>query len=305
MSALCALAAAATLGLTAFSPEAAQKRTCEVKGTAMWPEASPRDPDDRVKARFFGATVEQGLFERAEWHQDVPVQEGRFEAVIPTRGGTASHAVYVARAEHGDFLFAHVERVECGADLVLELREAPHLLGRAVDDRGEPLASVRVVAQQGSAELPNASMERLQRTVACDEKGRFDLPLCSDGAWHVAADAEGHAPASASVVVLPSDAIRLVLPRGGTVAGRVVDGSGGGVADVTVRALPGADRAELDYFGLGTRWAKTDADGRFVLEGTVIGPVRIAVQADPAPPAVALEVAPGQRIDDVVVTVGG
>lgn len=295
------LALVAACALTA-GHAAPQKRTCTVSGTVAWPEESPRDPNDRVKVRFFGATQEQGVFEMAEWHQDVPLSEERFEALLPGKG-TASLAVFVARAEQGDFLFARAERVACGAELALELREAPHLVGRAVDDRGEPLRNVRIVAQQGSAALPNASMERLQKAVACDEKGAFDLPLCSDGAWHVVADADGHAPSAVSVVALPADEpLALVLPRGGTVEGRIVDADGKGVAGLNVRALPRRAAGEVEYFGVGTRYAKSDAEGRFVIEGTSIGPIELAVQMDPPPPRVPLEVEPGQRIADVVVT---
>ncbi len=156
---------------------------------------------------------------------------------------------------------------------------------RVVDERGRALAGADVEMQAVSDFF----------TATTDERGYADLHgihrEVTEVFWRVAhpdgvrmldferrIDLSGEADAAASRPAASRPAVRtLVLPRGGKVAGKVVDAEKGEPV-ITARVLV------VDAPGVDPPIEWTDGEGEFEIAGLVPGPIAIAVQhADYAP----------------------
>lgn len=103
------------------------------------------------------------------------------------------------------------------------------------------------------------------------------------------------------VVAPPERPLEIVLTRGATVTGRVVDGFGAAVAGAMVRA-EGAEKPRDVFFQRGRPvFAQTDEDGEFVLSGVAHGAVRVQARGEEFQPGepLLLDLAPGERRDGV------
>src|SRR5262249_48222680 len=128
--------------------------------------------------------------------------DGSFELLVPH--GRTVDLIAMSDSPSG---FARTEGVVPGtSDIVMVLREGRSVTGRAVDDRGEPIAKFRVTA------LAHASEE--DRIFCPGADGQFTLDGLHDGAWEICAEAEAHSRSTFHRTSLPADTepIDLVLP---------------------------------------------------------------------------------------------
>jgi hypothetical protein len=131
--------------------------------------------------------------------------------------------------------------------------------GRIVDERGEPIAGVRIAARALSRGMPVApnpfAIERVT-----DAQGAFDLGWGPNTRYELELSAPGRARL---LVALPREPDAITLPAGFRVGGRVLDVAGHPVAGAHVDALPTPDP---DGRFLAARTRTTD-DGRFYADG--------------------------------------
>lgn len=204
-------------------------------------------------------------------------------AVAAADGSFAFETIGIAMLQAQAPGFAASELRPCTASsMTITLQPSRgDLVGIVVDADGQPVAGARVrgVPQRTFRGAGLASAEpRPLAFVATDRAGGFVVPDLPTGRIDVAVQADGHAPAT--LVVTEATAlrvpVRIVLPRGVALRGRVVDQDGAPVAGVIVR-LGGSHGVART----------TDADGRFGfrsaaatgqalrVEGSTIVPVHV------------------------------
>ncbi|MEW6074461.1 MAG: carboxypeptidase-like regulatory domain-containing protein [Planctomycetota bacterium] len=174
-----------------------------------------------------------------------------------------------ARNAGGDSWRAQADGVRPGtADLELVLAPEPHLAGRVIDAKGEPIPAFRVEAS-AKAVLGFLAESRRAEFQAAD--GRFVLGGLSPGPWDVTVRAAGHGPSSTAAVDLPrapeAEELVFVLLPPATVEGVVVGPAGSGVegATVTIQTAPMQGMARLQG-RLELPEARSDEAGAFRLE---------------------------------------
>lgn len=160
------------------------------------------------------------------------------------------------------------------------------LAGRVVDPGGTALAAVRVrvfrTTADGSAALLGAvAGETLDTEATTDDDGRFAVEVSdAEAAYRIAVTHASFAPFSRAVrlTAFPDETVvgDLRLDVGAIAVGRCVDRAGHGVPGVTVTASHGAAPA-LRAGGVSS---KTDADGRFRIDGCPTGAVTITAGGD-------------------------
>jgi len=227
-------------------------------GALVWPESDPgcwvwTDASGTFRLRLTAGPVESGLAAAALGHAPgfQPLQDG-----LP------------------------------GAPALLALVPTASLQGTAVDERSRPLAEVELrISLLGGA--PGEKEAHVARTAA---DGAFRAPGLRLGtSYLVTAVLPGYAPISMPVAIpktraAPEPGLRLVLGRGRTAFGQVVDEGG--------RPVPGA-RIELtsatagrvvasapDLGAEAPQQTRTGADGRFMLLHVPAGWFRLRIEAD-------------------------
>ena len=212
---------------------------------------------------------------------------------------------YALRAARGGLVSATLEAVtQASPNLILELRAGVAVTGRVVDDggRGQSGAEVRVEAGADDP-LPLAGV------TASD--GGFRLGPLPPGRVRVVARAPDdvlRAPVSLSLVAgtAPPPA-RLVLVRGASLSGRIVDARGAAVASAEVRCLVAGPNAGIDDLAVldgalplaaeaaalgavagrtvgATKTVRSDAGGAFHVTDLLPGPVRLEITRAPFAP---------------------
>ncbi|MCP3914127.1 MAG: hypothetical protein GY711_01060 [bacterium] len=165
------------------------------------------------------------------------------------------------------------------------------LLGRVVDERGEPLAGAAVRALRagggmfGTPGIPGADPE-LARTRS-DSAGRFRLELPAQPRVRIAIEAEGYAPLEESESLREGqekDVGDVELDRGVTLAGRVFDSAGSPLAGVEV-TRPEAQRGGMRLVGRDASVVLTETDeaGRFRIASQAVGPWQLGFRSDQHP----------------------
>ncbi len=134
--------------------------------------------------------------------------------------------------------------------------------GKVVDEDGRPLAGALVSVNNGW----NGDWHYFGSlgSTKTDKEGRFEL-YCSNDRETIGRRAwlkilkEGYGQGYVTDILKKEDLETVVIPRGGTIVGRVVDKDGRGVRNCEIMARPG-------YLRPVSR-ALTDADGRYELKG--------------------------------------
>jgi hypothetical protein len=180
------------------------------------------------------------------------------------------------------------------------------LTGRVVDDRGSPVPAAHVVAAGGPA-VPGA------RSAITTEEGRYAIRDLDPGLYTISMSGNGYPSVSYGqtriggpgkvIDIKPRQdlVLPLVLPRGGVIAGTVLDELGnpvkGGV-QVRRESAPGTRQPFAPHMTVDSR-------GRFrafgLAAGTyVVSSSRVAGDSDPSA-AITLTIAAGEERDGVVV----
>jgi len=178
-----------------------------------------------------------------------------------------------SRGPHGSISPPELVEVDgAGRDVVVHARRIRTVTGRVSGlDRTE-LEGARVLVVSGAAdlELPAAEALVMERGLATDRAGRFELGLSGPSASLLAL-APGRALARRDHLVA-GDHVDLALPPAATVEARVVDGAGRPLPGATVRVRPCAPLAPdvlLDELGA------TDREGALVLRRLPHGAYRL------------------------------
>jgi protocatechuate 3,4-dioxygenase beta subunit len=247
---------------------------------------------------------------------------------------------FEVKAQAEGFLDATVENVDAGRqDVALTLGAAATIRGRVVNlvDM-KPVAGAKVQRAAGGDDKPTAGAPAGRprggrggrggrvnpmlallgggASVETGPDGTFEMKGVEAGAYDLTASGKGFAKSEATSVTCVAgqvlDGVELRLPAGVAVSGRVVERStGAGVPGAVVWAAGGGmfgGFAMSDALGGEPKApdtaisARTDADGRFTLEGLEPGAVSLEVRAsDHAPATQAGITAPS---GDVVVQIG-
>jgi membrane-associated protease RseP (regulator of RpoE activity) len=129
-----------------------------------------------------------------------------------------------------------------GISLVVS-RRGRFIRGFVIDDRGQPLVGVSVMA---APELSGRSFKRAaqgQRALSSND-GSFNIDDLPAGLYTVFASHPERAPATRSGVAAGSAEVRLTLGRAGSLAGTVVDRSGKPLLSYTLLVVPPSHRRE-------------------------------------------------------------
>lgn len=232
--------------------------------------------------------------------------DGRFvvEHLLPGR-----YDLLVAAAGHAPLRVPGVEVPEPPEDGDLGtvyLEPGAEIAGRVVDANGRPLAGVKVrrYPRDALSGLPPLPGPEEHAALTTGDDGRFairDLPAGSSS--DLMFDAPGYTQETVSGVAAPTERPLLVeLAAAATVAGRVVDGFGEGLAGITVQAMPDeAGPRGRRRFDARVAVDRTDEDGLFEIENVPPGAVRLSASGGGFRPgeATGLELSPGERHDGV------
>ncbi|HKD99429.1 MAG TPA: carboxypeptidase-like regulatory domain-containing protein, partial [Planctomycetota bacterium] len=195
--------------------------------------------------------------------------DGRFAFAAVSRG---SHSVAVRTEEHAP-LSRHPVEVRPPATTHVDLSLAPghSISGVVVDAAGAPLAGVDLLAARSAP----SSWTPWYGAGRTDAQGRFRIGGLLADVHVLRVFRDGLVPRLAATESLSIDVprptgappLRIVLGEGSHLAGRVIDGAGRGLADVTVSATTAAsDPGDSEKRGVvSTQAASTDGDGRFRL----------------------------------------
>jgi protocatechuate 3,4-dioxygenase beta subunit len=293
-----------------------------VAGRVLWPDGKPVpgatvraeeiDPD-RDNSFYFRDTGDPGFKSDGEGNFRVTgLKDGPF---VVTAQGASPPAESAAGAEpesplqaklkkRGPKWRAKLDRVAADdAALVLTLQPGFSLAGRVVDDTGAPVTQFLVRATKyDRANAWARSDEGALNKKVLSEDGSFTLEGFQEGEWRLTLRAKGYSDSDSEIVEIPNDALTtIVLARGATLKGTVVDPSGKTVARARVEL-----RQPNSYsygFGYGNRTDTdlTDAQGQFVIQNAANGALRLVATRDGFAESQPLEItiAAGQTLENL------
>ncbi len=279
-----------------------------ISGRVLWPDGTPAakaqvsawarrqrwlEPLAQVSSAADGAFVLGGLEAGP-----VEVFARSARANEGERGGATR--VDAEATASGDWLALVAEVTPGTSDLVLRLQEPLPVRGIVVDDAGTPVRAFRVHAER--AERPENAPENVEQAFESAD-GTFALALGLAGEWsfRAAADDQQGEPVVASLPQGGAE-LRLVLPRGSSIAGVVLDPLGAPVAGASVSFGASSDVTAFGNFDdSGSSETQSDDEGRFEFEsGRLEGFVRATHEDWAASEPLALALTPGEALVEVV-----
>ncbi len=256
-------------------------------------------------------TARNSVFAFGSASSSVSDREGRFELGKLTRG------TWTLRTASANHLPAVQEIVLAGeeqrAGVVIALGRGAAVSGQVVDDRGLPVAGLKVAAQRqeerGEVRIARFAADEATET---DAAGYFTLAGLAGQTATVRAFGRGHTEAEAAGVAVGTGDLVLTVQRLGVIEGVLLGAGGepiGGSEIVALRGGAGAD-AEVDVVELegpmvpflGNRArTHTAADGTFRLENVRPGAVTVLARGKTHRPArqTGLQLAPAQVVRGV------
>ncbi|RKG86142.1 MSCRAMM family protein [Corallococcus terminator] len=181
----------------------------------------------------------------------------------PVRAGP--HTFKLEAAHHLDLEVANQALGRGQGPLDFTLPRAASAEGTVVDAEGQPLAGISVglhsCANGGSGCAP-------EDVTLTDADGHFVLDAReADSGWIIAED-DAFIP-SALEVQVPATSLRLVMNRGASVSGHVMDAQGLPVRQASIRLVPEEKETDEgdDAEGAGPRYGETNGPGTFLLQG--------------------------------------
>ncbi len=181
-----------------------------------------------------------------------------------------------AVAQHDDYAPSDAVSVGEGRPLVLRLKPGGAIEGVVVDDRGAGIPSFTVGIESFAGAQRRGSGNGGARTIE-DPRGAFRWDKLAPGTYVLTASAPDKPPTRSDPVDVAGGAaahVRIVLLQGGAVAGRVFDEHRTPLGDVELHF---DTVSSVVPSGAST---KTDAAGRYRLEGAPGGPFTLRAQKD-------------------------
>jgi hypothetical protein len=292
--------------------DVALRRGATLSGFLRWPDGRACS-DASVRADFDPAALTgmsalnamQGA--RGEAKSDA---EGRFSIVGLGKGpfvlsasaspadGTPEHRARLGGVTPGNKAY----------ELVLEAPLA--LAGRVVGPDGRGIVKAQVRAQEDTGAVVRGLGGRSERTETKDESGAFELAELARGNWILTAQAEGYSRSAALKVSLPlepgASAPSIVLERGGSISGSVLDVGGAPIAGAIVQVKRTLNNVleQGEEGAAAAQRASSRADGTFTLEGMIAGHHKLVASADgrASSETVEVEVRAGESTGAVVLT---
>jgi Carboxypeptidase regulatory-like domain len=273
-------------------------RSAEIRGRVITEDGGPAP---NLEIRATGADGRDGK----AWSG----ADGRF-VIRSIPAGT--YAISVRPDEDGglDFVGTRVASVETGGpEIVIIVSRAARIEGRVVDEDGMGLPGESVVAR-------NEETRRQGRRVLSGPDGSFAVPVLPDGTYSVTAGRPGrtHVPATVDGAGPGTIGLTIILPRGLTIAGRLVDSIGATVTGLWSR-MDLSESVASDFYIFGN----VEKDGTFVFRGLPEGKftlhfipwplegwLRRTVEAVPAGTTdLCVEIRPAALISGIVVDQAG
>jgi protocatechuate 3,4-dioxygenase beta subunit len=162
----------------------------------------------------------------------------------------------------------------------LELSPGAAVSGTVIGPDGAPVAGARVV-WAGMSDWTMFASERFDAAVTGAD-GRFRIDALPAGSFRFTARHRDFAPGDSEPVALDGTSERtgvdIRLPRGATLAGRVVDGSGAAVPNAFVRVREKVTGMQFDR----PRQTTADDAGRFEMKALPIAVVEVVAASDQA-----------------------
>jgi hypothetical protein len=224
-----------------------------------------RDPDGKpVKARVVACEGQP------EESRIVSGDDGTFQLPASTIGCDAF-------AEHDEHGLSDAGPVVEGRHLSLRLKAGGSIEGVVVESGGAEVPKFEVGIESFSTPRGRTLRGGAKKSFE-DARGAFRWDKLAPGSYVLTAAAPGRPPARSAPIAVTSGVetrgVRIVLTRGGTVAGRVVDESHRPLSGVEVRF--DAVSIVLD----NTAGSSTDESGQYRLEGAPAGPFTLRVRKD-------------------------
>lgn len=177
-----------------------------------------------------------------------------------------------AVAEHAEFSPSDAVRVAPGGHLVLRLKTGGGIAGVVVDDRGAPLSPFRLGIESFSP-ARGKDFERAGARTFSDPAGAFRWDKLAPGSYVLTGSAAGRPPARSGAIDVRggvvTTGVRIVLSRGGALAGTVTDEAHMPLAGVDLHFDQVSRVLDSDAV------AQTDGAGRYRLEGSPAGPFTV------------------------------
>jgi len=289
----------ATQLLFATHPDHARSAPAEVRLTAEGAEATIQ-----LRLQRWGSLVvrvvdeaerptipqEVNLFRSSDRVRHRPLErasDGSFPKLVP-----GPYQVQALAGEYGTVI-REIEVREGGpTEVVVRLSRGASLEGRLVDDRGGPLADVRVTASPDPRSARRA-LGSSTGSATTDAEGRFRVIGLEAGLHQLFAQPEAHDTATLSGVDAPRDGLTMIARRRARVTARV--------------RLPEGTAAQLQVTVLKTTKGpngRTESatvpwrNGELEVPGFPTGPARVElIVAGLGPVARDLDAAPGETVD--------
>lgn len=234
-----------------------------VTGTVLDPDGKP------VKGAFVGCD------DRDKELATSTDADGHFKLASQAAG-------CLAVSHHPDFTPSERMALVAGRDNTIRLRAAGGIEGVVVDEKGTPLPSYLIAIESfmGTGEAAETIPPTGQARTIQDARGAFLWDGLAPGKYVLTASAEGRPPARSAQIEVEAARIthhvRIVLSRGGTITGKVIDAETHKPIAGAVVALDAATSTTANSIAPG----RSDESGAFTLEGTPAGPFSIRVSSD-------------------------
>jgi hypothetical protein len=182
-----------------------------------------------------------------------------------------------AVAEHDELGSSGPVAIEEGRRLSLRLKPGGSIEGLVVDDRGSAVPHFDLGIEAMTTPRGRTLRGGARRTFD-DGRGAFVWEKLAPGTYFLTVSAPGSPPTRSAAVSVSSGTsargVRIVLSRGGVVAGHVYDQNHRALGGVDLRFDAVSSVVE------STATAKTDEQGGYRLEGAPTGPFTLHVQKD-------------------------
>ncbi len=188
----------------------------------------------------------------------------------------------LAVSHHPDFTPSERMALVAGRDNIVRLRAAGGIEGVVVDEKGSPISPYLVAIESfmGTGESAETIPPTGQARSIQDPKGAFLWDGLAPGKYVLTASADGRPPARSSQIEVEAARIthhvRIVLARGATLTGKVIDAETRKPIAGAVVALDAATSTTANLIAPG----RSDESGAFTLEGAPPGPFSIRISSD-------------------------